>query len=223
MDAFDSLYLWDGLPLCPLALGLSPYRNLRWLLLQSINVKAGEKQDARFGQIDGIKDTLLNWFLVIRCSSIAVPRRGTGNRGLRHRLDRLWTWRVPKRELPRRSKGDVRGHRLGTPNNAKEGGAWCPPLRSACRFCVDGAYPGGVSIHGLVPGPEMLTKNLDVTYTLVWSVALPTFSAPAFASHSLTSLPGCVDRIGILAPVVLAVTYVGAFRDRASGAIFMHC
>ena len=31
-------------------------------------------------------------------------------------------------------------------------------------------------IHGLVPGPEMLTENLDVTYTLVWSVAISTFS-----------------------------------------------
>ena len=27
-------------------------------------------------------------------------------------------------------------------------------------------------IHGLVPGPDMLTKNFSVTYTMVWSIAL---------------------------------------------------
>ena len=69
---FDSLYLWDGLPVVPLALGLFAIPELADMAItkQSINVKAGEKRDARFGQIDGIKDTLRNWFLVIRCSSI---------------------------------------------------------------------------------------------------------------------------------------------------------
>jgi TctA family transporter len=31
---------------------------------------------------------------------------------------------------------------------------------------------GAFLIHGLVPGPDMLTKNLSVTYAMVWSVAL---------------------------------------------------
>ena len=31
---------------------------------------------------------------------------------------------------------------------------------------------GAFLIHGLVPGPDMLNKDLNVTYTIVWSVAL---------------------------------------------------
>ena len=80
---FDSLYLWDGLPVVPLALGLFAIPELADMAItkQSINVKEGDKQDARFGQIEGIKDTFKNWFLVLRCASIgaalgAVPGIG---------------------------------------------------------------------------------------------------------------------------------------------------
>ena len=35
---------------------------------------------------------------------------------------------------------------------------------------------GAFLIHGLVPGPDMLTKNLSITYAMVWSVALATLT-----------------------------------------------
>ena len=225
------LYLWDGLPVVPLALGLFAIPELADMAItkQSINVKAGEKQDARFGQIDGIKDTLRNWFLVIRCSSIgsslgAVPESGppssTGSP-----MDMR---RVPEKGAAEAfGKGDVRGVIASeSSNNAKEGGALVPTIAfgvpgSASMALILGAF----LIHGLVPGPEMLTKNLDVTYTLVWSVAIANILGAGICFTFANQLAKvALIRIGILAPVVLAVTYVGAFPgDRASGAIFMHC
>ena len=58
-------------------------------------------------------------------------------------------------------------------NNAKEGGALVPTV----AFGVPGSASmaillGAFLIHGLVPGPDMLTKNLSITYSMVWSVAL---------------------------------------------------
>ena len=58
-------------------------------------------------------------------------------------------------------------------NNAKEGGALVPTV----AFGVPGSATmaillGAFLIHGLVPGPDMLTKNLGITYAMVWSVAL---------------------------------------------------
>ena len=31
---------------------------------------------------------------------------------------------------------------------------------------------GAFLIHGLVPGPDMVTKNLAITYSMVWSIAI---------------------------------------------------
>jgi hypothetical protein len=72
---------------------------------------------------------------------------------------------------------------------------------------------GAMLIHGLVPGPEMLGKNLDVTFTLVWSVAIANLLGAgicfAFA-HQLAKL--ALVRIGILAPAVLVVVFIGAYQ-----------
>jgi hypothetical protein len=63
-----------------------------------------------------------------------------------------------------------------------------------------------------VPGPEMLTKNLSVTYSMVWSVALANVLgaglcyafSPQFAR--LATL-----RYTLILPAVLGIIYIGAF------------
>ena len=215
---FDSLYLWDGLPVVPLALGLFAIPELADMAItrQSISVD-GKTQNARFGQIAGIRDTLSNWFLVLRCSSIgsslgAVPGIGAS----------VIDWiayghaaRSEKGAAENFGKGDVRGVIASeSSNNAKEGGALVPTVAfgvpgSASMALILGAF----LIHGLVPGPDMLTKNLDVTYTLVWSVAIANIIGAGICFAFANQLAKvALIRIGILAPVVLAITYVGAFQ-----------
>ena len=59
----------------------------------------------------------------------------------------------------------------------------------------------------------MLTKHLDVTYTLVWSVALANVLGAGICFVFANQLAKvALVRIGILAPVVLAVVFVGAFQ-----------
>jgi TctA family transporter len=216
---FDSLYLWDGLPVVPLALGLFAIPELADMAItkQSINVKDEDKQDARFGQIEGIKDTFRNWFLVLRCATIgsslgAVPGIGAS----------VIDWiayghaaRTEKGAPETFGKGDVRGVIASeSSNNAKEGGALVPTIAfgvpgSASMALILGAF----LIHGLVPGPDMLTKNLDVTYTLVWSVAIANILGAGICFTFANQLAKvALVRIGVLAPVVLAITYIGAFQ-----------
>ena len=216
---FDSLYLWDGLPVVPLALGLFAIPELADMAItkQSISVKEEDKQDARFGQIDGIKDTFRNWFLVIRCASIgsalgAVPGIGAS----------VIDWiayghaaRTEKGAPETFGKGDVRGVIASeSSNNAKEGGALVPTIAfgvpgSASMALILGAF----LIHGLVPGPEMLTTRLDVTYTMVWSVAIANILGAGICFTFANQLAKvALIRIGVLAPVVLAITYIGAFQ-----------
>ncbi len=215
---FDSLYLWDGLPVVPLALGLFAIPELADMAItkQSISID-GKTQNARFGQIGGIRDTLRHWFLVLRCSSIgsslgAVPGIGAS----------VIDWiayghaaRSEKGASENFGKGDVRGVIASeSSNNAKEGGALVPTIAfgvpgSASMALILGAF----LIHGLVPGPDMLTKNLDVTYTLVWSVAIANVIGAGICFAFANELAKvALVRIGILAPVVLAITYVGAFQ-----------
>ena len=216
---FDSLYLWDGLPVVPLALGLFAIPELGDMAItkQSINVKDEDKQDARFGQLEGIKDTFRNWFLVIRCASIgaalgAVPGIGAS----------VIDWiayghaaRTEKGAPETFGKGDVRGVIASeSSNNAKEGGALVPTIAfgvpgSASMALILGAF----LIHGLVPGPEMLTTRLDVTYTLVWSVAIANILGAGICFAFANELAKvALVRIGVLAPVVLAITFIGAFQ-----------
>jgi hypothetical protein len=116
-------------------------------------------------------------------------------------------------------RGDVRGVIASeSSNNAKEGGALVPTV----AFGVPGSATmaillGAFLIHGLVPGPDMLHKHLDVTYTMVWSVALANILgaglcyafSPQFAK--LATL-----RYTLILPAVLGVVYIGAFADHRS-------
>ncbi len=99
-------------------------------------------------------------------------------------------------------------------NNAKEGGALVPTV----AFGVPGSATmaillGAFLIHGLVPGPDMLHKNLDITYAMVWSVALANILgaglcyafSPQFAR--LATL-----RYTLILPAVLGIVYIGAFE-----------
>jgi cytochrome c oxidase subunit IV len=103
-------------------------------------------------------------------------------------------------------------------NNAKEGGALVPTI----AFGVPGSATmaillGAFLIHGLVPGPDMLHKNLDITYTMVWSVALANILgaglcyafSPQFAR--LATL-----RYTLILPAVMGVVYIGAFEANRS-------
>jgi hypothetical protein len=73
---------------------------------------------------------------------------------------------------------------------------------------------GAFLIHGLVPGPEMLTRNLDVTYAMVWSVAISNIAGALicymFSGYfaKLTML-----RYTLIIPSVLVVVYIGAYQD----------
>ena len=78
------------------------------------------------------------------------------------------------KDRERFGKGDVRGVLgPGAANNSKEGGDLVPTI----AFGVPGSGAmaillGGFMIMGLVPGPDMLSKHLAVTYSMVWTLVI---------------------------------------------------
>ncbi|MEE2655749.1 MAG: tripartite tricarboxylate transporter permease [Pseudomonadota bacterium] len=215
---FDSLYLWDGLPVVPLALGLFAIPELADLAIQQKSIAAeGRSTKITDSQMVGVRDVLKSWWLVIRCGTIgaglgAVPGIGAS----------VVDWiayghaaRTEKDADIHFGKGDVRGVIASeSSNNAKEGGALVPTIAfgvpgSASMALILGAF----LIHGLVPGPDMVTKKLDVTYTMVWSVAVANLLGAGICFTFASQLAKlALIRPGILVPIVLAVVFVGAFQ-----------
>jgi TctA family transporter len=214
----DSLYLWDGLPLTPLLLGVFALPELCDLLIARVAIAAKTEAGSIYkGQWQGVKDCFSNWWLVMRCSWI-----GGGIGSIPGISASVVDWlayghalKTEKGASQTFGKGDVRGVIASeSSNNAKEGGALVPTV----AFGVPGSATmaillGAFLIHGLVPGPDMLTKNLSITYSMVWSVALANILgaglcyafSPQFAR--LATL-----RYTLILPAVLGIIYIGAFE-----------
>ena len=101
-------------------------------------------------------------------------------------------------------------------NNAKDGGALVPTL----AFGIPGSEAmaillGAFILHGLAPGPEMLTKNIDTVFIIIWTIVISNLLATgiglSFAGRlaKLTYLPGY-----ILAPLIFIISMLGAFGLR---------
>ena len=213
---FDTLYLWDGLPLIPITLGLFALPELADLAITRRSIGGDARVDTRSGQLAGVRDALRRWWLVLRCSWIgaalgAVPGMGAAV------IDWLAYGHALKTEkqTQRFGEGDIRGVIASeSSNNAKEGGALVPTL----AFGVPGSASmaillGAFTMHGLVPGPRMLGENLEVTYSIVWSLALANVLGAGLCLAFSNQLARVATiRVGLLLPAVLAVIFLGAFQ-----------
>ena len=214
------LYLWEGLPLVPLTLGIYALPELCDLLIGRTSiVAANQNVDTRTGLLQGIRDCFQNWFLVLRCSALGsfmgmIPGIGAA---VIDWLSYGHALRTEKGAQETFGTGDVRGVIAAeSATNSREGGALVPTVvfgvpSSAGMAILLGAF----LIHGLVPGPDMVTKNLDITYSMVWSIAI----ANVLGSGLCFLLSGqfaklATLRYSLILPVVLCLVYIGAFEGK---------
>lgn len=214
---FGSLYLFDGLPLLPVALGIFALPELAELFIKRTAVAQGTKYDVWSGMRQGTMDVFRHWFLVFRCSSIgaaigALPGLGSAVVGWFAYAHAARSERGARQSF---GTGDVRGVIAPeSANNATEGGGLVPTI----AFGVPGSASmaillGAFLIHGLQPGPQMLTRNLDLTYSMVWTLALANVigTGLCFAfSGQFAKLS--VLRYTLILPLMMAIIYVGAFQ-----------
>jgi TctA family transporter len=214
---FDTAYLWDGLPLVPFALGMFALPEIADMVIKRRSISGDINAGTRGAQMQGVRDVFKHYWLVIRCASIgsllgAIPGMGAS----------VIDWiayghaaRTEKGAAETFGTGDVRGVIASeSSNNAKEGGALIPTI----AFGVPGSASmalllGAFLIHDIVPGPDLLTKRLDVTYSMVWSIAIANIIGAGICFGFANQLAKiALIRIGILAPIVVAVAYVGVFQ-----------
>lgn len=177
---FDALYLYDGLPLTLMALGL-------FAVPEMLELVSGNKSIAGDGKLrgsvrQGIRDTARNRGLVARSAGIGaavgfVP-------GLGGSVVDWITYGIAKQTSQNTENfgsGDVRG--VIAPESAasaKEGGALIPTV----LFGIPGSGSmavllGAFLLMGIEVGPRMLDEDLDITYTIIWSLAIANVVATA--------------------------------------------
>jgi TctA family transporter len=212
--AFGQLYLADGIPIVIIGLGMFAMPEIIDLLRRQTRISEGELLGS--GWIEGFKDAFRHKWIVIRCSIIgclvgALPGLGGSV------VDWIAYGHVLQTTPDRENfgKGDVRGVLAPeSANNAKEGGALIPTL----LFGIPGSGSmaillGGFVLIGIDPGIDMVVTQLDLTYTMIWSLALANVigaGACLFLAQPVAKLT--TIRYSLLAPVMLVLIFFAAFQ-----------
>jgi putative tricarboxylic transport membrane protein len=165
---FDSLYLADGLPLIPVAVGMFAIAELINLHCRRTSIAVEGKNSSTV--LDGVKDVFLHWKAMLRGSVIGVGlgmMPGVG--GPVGQWMAYGSAKMASKHPEEFGKGSIEGViSPGASNNSKEGGQLIPTLAfgipgSAAMAVLLGAF----LILGLEPGPAMLTTDVDVTFFMV--------------------------------------------------------
>ena len=178
---FGTDYLIDNLPLIPVVLGLFGIPEVMELAIRDTSIsRIPKNQTDDGGMVEGIKDAFRHWWLAIRCAVIGtyigmLPGIGAS----------IVDWVAyghavqSAKDKSKFGQGDIRG--VIAPeaaNNATRGGALIPTV----AFGIPGSLPtailmGALLIQGLKPGPEMLTTELHITFSMVWAIVIANIAA----------------------------------------------
>ena len=207
-------YFYDGLPLIIVGIGLFAFPEITELLRKNRPIAAGGLLEGKW--FDGVRDVFKNWFLCLRCAGIgtligAIPGLGGSV------VDWIAYGHVVQtaKDKSQFGKGDIRGVLAPeSANNAKEGGGLVPTL----LFGIPGSgamavFLGGMVLLGIEAGPAMVSTNLDLTYTIIWSLAL----ANVIGAGSCIFLARPISRLtaipfNLLAPFMIMVVSFAAFQ-----------
>jgi TctA family transporter len=214
---FGWLYLWDGVPLIPATLGIFALPELCELAVSRRRIAGDNAPNINLSsQWQGVRDVAENWWLVLRCSVLgtglgAIPGIGSAV------IDWIAYGYAQRTEKNAETfgSGDVRGVIAPeSSNNAKEGGHLVPTIAFGVPAGASMAILlGAFLMHGLTPGPEMLTKHLDLTYMIVWSLTLAHVIG-AVICLACSRYLAQISRIRpeILLPIIIALVFVAAFE-----------
>lgn len=209
-------YLMDGVPLVIIGLGLFAIPELAELMRRGRSIAT--KSSLGSGWLQGLKDTFNNWFLVLRSSTLgtligAIPGLGGGV------VDWLAYGHAVQssKDKSQYGKGNIKGVIAPeSANNALQGGALMPTL----LFGIPGSgsmavFLAGMALIGLQPGPNMVTTNLHLTYTIAWTLAMASIIGAflcfllAYPIARVTFIP-----FNLVAPAMIMLICFAAFQAR---------
>ncbi|MGO4916157.1 tripartite tricarboxylate transporter permease [Pseudogemmobacter sp. W21_MBD1_M6] len=207
-------YLYDGIPLVIIGLGLFAIPEISDLLRKNSTIAEGNALGS--GWFQGVRDWWSNLFLSIRCAGLgcmigAIPGLGGSV------VDWIAYGHAVQtaKDSSKFGRGDIRG--VVAPesaNNAMQGGALLPTM----LFGIPGSgsmavFLGGMVLLGIEPGPSMVGADLHITYSIIWSLALANIMGAGICImlaqpiSRLTTIP-----FHYLAPFMIALICFAAFQ-----------
>ena len=218
LTSYDYPYFLDGLKLVIVGLGIFAVPEIIALLRkgQSIN----ERETLGAGWFEGVKDWWTNKWLSVRSSLLGVAVGVIPGLG-----GSVVDWIAyghavqTTKNKEKFGSGEIRGVIAPeSANNAKEGGGLVPTL----LFGIPGSgsmaiFIGALALLGqgeLEPGQQMLTEDLDVTYAIVWMLALANVLGTILCialSNPIAQLTNI--RFVLIAPFVFMIVSFAAFQS----------
>jgi hypothetical protein len=209
------LYLWDGISVVPVVVGLFGGAEVLQLMMAKGSIARTAVDDRLAGIGQGVRDTLSHWSLTLRASAIGV---GIGViPGMGGAVSQFIAYAHAQQTSTHPETfghGNVEGVlAAGAVNNSREGGNLIPTVAFGMPGSVAMAILLSVFlIKGLVPGPSMLTTNLNVTYSMVWVIVLSNIIAVAVSFLFLKQLVRLTAvESALLVPFLLVLTAFGAY------------
>lgn len=218
---FEQTYLLQGPPLVAIILGMFGVAEMLDMAVKNESLaRVKPVEQSVSGTLLGVRDALRNKLLVLRSSAIGVgigilPGLGSSV------VDWLAYGHAVQsaKDKSQFGKGDVRG--VIAPevaNNSERGGAMVPTL----AFGIPGDFAmaillGALTIQGLKPGIDMLTTQLPMTFTMVWTMVLANLIGTAL----LLLWSRQVARIAfinghLIVPTILLFMFMGAWFGSTS-------
>ena len=212
-------YLWDGIGFIPALIGLFAVSEALDMMVRGGKITSPGKTTATFGLLSsamsGVKAVLQNFWLFLRSSVVGfligiIP--GVGGTVATFVAYMLCVQTT--KDKSKFGKGDIRGViATESANDAKDGGALLPTLLLGLPgSAVMAVLLGVFLLHGITPGPQVLTEDLDLVATLIDAhlvgnllvVVLGLLMVPLTAR--VTNV-----RVTVIGPVLLVFALLGSY------------
>jgi TctA family transporter len=215
----DIDYLYDGIPLVVVGLGIFALPEIISLLVKNSAI-ASSPNKLGHGLRQGFKDVFANLPLVGKSSIFgsligAIP-------GLGGSVVDWMTYSFAinsSKDSSQFGKGDIRGVIAPeSANNACASGSMIPTI----LFGVPGSgaaavFLGGMLLLGIQPGVSMISTHLDLTYTIIWSLALANILGALFCicfTRPISLLT--YIKFSVLTPIILTLILFAAYQATRS-------
>ncbi len=207
-------YLEDGIPLVIMGLAMFAIPEIIEVLRKRNTISSVPELGS--GTLRGFAETLKHKWLVVRTSSLGVFIGALP--GLGGSVTNWVAYAHAMQTAKDRSlfgKGDIRGV-IGpeASNNADNGGALIPTL----MFGIPGSasmalFLGALVLIGVEPGIGMMERHLDLTYIIIWSLAI----ANVIGAGICLVLAKPIARLTLVpfvlvAPFMIVIIYFAAFQ-----------
>ena len=212
---FDQPYLLDGMSISIMALALFGVPSALDLALTKLGVEQ-QPVPLKGSLFDGVRDALREWWLVVRCSFVGVwvgivPGLGSQVVDWLAYGHAAQTCKGGRQTF---GTGDVRGVIAPeSANDAKDGGDLVTTLLLGFpQGVVTALFIVALLAWGFVPGPEMIKKNPEVIYSIVWLQGISGIVGTLVGFCLASQLAKLAEvRYTFMVPIMFMFILMGAF------------